>query len=81
VIGTFLIVVAFFWYVMFEIVMPVRWGALQAMSLMTPNNSTDTVFTYSDLFMTNIWKFLLVFGVIGLAMWAFTYSQEKGKQI
>jgi hypothetical protein len=79
VLGLGLIIMGGFWYILFEVIMPIRWAAIQTISTLPKNDQTDPIFTLADSFIVHLWSFFLVFGVIALAAWAFTYSQEKGR--
>jgi hypothetical protein len=77
--GAGLIIFSFAWYVMFEIVMPIRWAATQALNNLPANNSTNTTYVLADAFVSHLWQFMLVFGTIALITWAFIYMQHKGR--
>jgi len=72
-----LFAMAFLWFVMYAAFTPIRAGITAAMTPYDVENSTYTSFEYADTFMSNFWAYFLVILILGLAYWAYIYSQRK----
>ena len=73
-----LFVMGFLFTVLYAVIVPLRAAITSTMSQYDVANSTYTNFELADVFMNNLWVYLLVFVVLVLLYWVYHYSQRKG---
>ena len=71
-------VVPFIWWAGSEVFNPMRTGGIALMQQLGTNSTlTDNV----DSFLVNADKYILALFLLGLALFAFVYSQKKGELV
>jgi len=72
-----LFVMAFLWLVLYAVVVPLQAGINSIMAQYDVANSSYQSYELANTFMTNLWAYLLVLVVLGLAYWIYIYSQRR----
>lgn len=73
-----LLVLAFFWFMFYTAIAPTRTAISTTMTQYDTADPYDA-FVLADLFMQNVWLYMLALVVIGLAYWGYQYSQRRGQ--
>ncbi len=69
---------AFFWFIQRYVFLEFQ---QVGQTLMTTYNTESTTSNYVDVFFTNAVRYLPAIALIGLAIWAWQYSQKKGQVV
>ncbi len=76
----FLFLFGFLWVVMYNVFVPLQTSVLSSMSQYDVANTSYAAFEVADVFLTNLWTYFLILGVLALLYWVWVYSQRKNVQ-
>lgn len=74
-----LFILGFLWFCLYACMSQIQSAVASTMSQYDIANTTYANYELADTFFQNIWAYMLVIIVLGVAYWVYIYSQRKGQ--